>query len=175
MKFQLQWISQASAAQRAGRAGRDGPGHCYRLYSSAFFADQLASYSLPELLRVPLDSIVLRMKSLGIHSLENFPFPTSPDLASLRLAERRLQHLGALSKDLDLTSMGKSLDIFPLAPRHAKVLALACQKTQHLSYAVAMVACLGSTDSIFDTASQDARRSVSNNVDSSRSRLILTV
>jgi ATP-dependent RNA helicase DHX37/DHR1 len=56
--FQIRWISKASAAQRAGRAGRTGPGHCYRLYSSAVFERDFAQFSEPEILKFPIEGII---------------------------------------------------------------------------------------------------------------------
>lgn len=53
--FQIGWISKASAAQRTGRAGRTGPGHCYRLYSSAIFERDFAKFSEPEILKYPIE------------------------------------------------------------------------------------------------------------------------
>lgn len=64
--YEVQWISKASAAQRAGRAGRTGPGHCYRLYSSAVFSNILPDFSCAEICKVPVDSMVLLMKSMNI-------------------------------------------------------------------------------------------------------------
>ena len=66
--FEVQWISKASAAQRAGRAGRTGPGHCYRLYSSAAFSkdDLFPDFSCPEISKIPVDGVVLLMKFMGI-------------------------------------------------------------------------------------------------------------
>jgi ATP-dependent RNA helicase DHX37/DHR1 len=64
--YEVQWISKASAAQRAGRAGRTGPGHCYRLYSSAVFSNILPDFSLAEISKMPVDGIVLLMKSMRI-------------------------------------------------------------------------------------------------------------
>lgn len=55
--FDIQWISKASADQRSGRAGRIGPGHCYRLYSSAFFDRKFPMYLEPEILRMPIEGI----------------------------------------------------------------------------------------------------------------------
>ena len=95
--FQVSWISKASAAQRAGRAGRTGPGHCYRLYSSALFENYFDEFSQPEILRMPIDGVVLQMKSMHIDAVVNFPFPTPPDRQSLRKAETVLSRLGALS------------------------------------------------------------------------------
>ena len=63
--YKVHWISQAAAKQRAGRAGRTGPGHCYRLYSSAVFDRQFDEFAQPEILRVPIAATVLQMKSVG--------------------------------------------------------------------------------------------------------------
>ena len=56
--FEVSWISKASAEQRQGRAGRTGPGHCYRLFSAALFS-KLSDYSEPEILKTPLDQTLL--------------------------------------------------------------------------------------------------------------------
>lgn len=63
--FLVEWISQAQANQRAGRAGRQGPGHCYRLYSSAVFSD-LAQFSKPEIMSRPVEDLLLQMKTMNI-------------------------------------------------------------------------------------------------------------
>ena len=65
-RFEVRWISQAAAAQRAGRAGRTGPGHCYRLYSSAVFGDTFPQHTPPEIANTSLEGVVLLMKSLGV-------------------------------------------------------------------------------------------------------------
>lgn len=64
--YDIQWISKASAAQRAGRAGRTAPGHCYRLYSSAVYNNIFPDFSPAEILKVPVDGVVLLMKSMRI-------------------------------------------------------------------------------------------------------------
>lgn len=69
--YEVQWISKASAAQRAGRAGRTGPGHCYRLYSSAVFSNIFPEFSLAEIAKIPVDGVVLLMKSMGISKVCN--------------------------------------------------------------------------------------------------------
>ncbi|KAJ4459162.1 putative ATP-dependent RNA helicase DEAH13 [Paratrimastix pyriformis] len=71
--FEVEWVSQASADQRAGRAGRVAPGHCYRLFSSAVFNDHFAKFTEPEILRTPLDGVLLQMKAMGIPDVESFP------------------------------------------------------------------------------------------------------
>lgn len=68
-RYEVQWISKASAAQRAGRAGRTGPGHCYRLYSSAVFSNIFPDFSPAEISKIPVDGVVLLMKSMGINKV----------------------------------------------------------------------------------------------------------
>lgn len=72
--YDIQWISKASAAQRAGRAGRTGPGHCYRLYSSAVFNDIFHDFSPAEISKVPVDGVVLLLKSMGINKVYSIRF-----------------------------------------------------------------------------------------------------
>lgn len=64
--FQVGWISKASAAQRTGRAGRTGPGHCYRLYSSTVFERDFQQFSEPEILKYPIEGITQRCQSLTL-------------------------------------------------------------------------------------------------------------
>ena len=94
-KFMISWVSKASADQRAGRAGRTGPGHCYRLFSSALFG-KMTQYATPEILRVPIDQTILQLKSLGVNDLVKFPFITSPNLEQVKSTLRELCILGAL-------------------------------------------------------------------------------
>jgi len=170
--FLVTWTSRAGANQRAGRSGRQGPGHCYRLYSSAVFNNDLEEFSKPEIQMRPVDDLLLTMKAMNIDKVVNFPFPTSPDVVQLRTAEKRLQILGALESpapDLPLrelqkleftskvTPLGRAIATFPLSPRFGKMLALSHQHDL-LPLAIALVAALtvqevlvergiGSTDS----------------------------
>lgn len=152
--FQVNWISKASAAQRAGRAGRTGPGHCYRLYSSALYEHYFESFSQPEILRTPIEGVVLQMKSMGIDTVVNFPFPTPPDTQALKKAETVLTHLGAVSSTPltssatseisiatiggKITSLGKSMSLFPLAPRFSRML-VSGQQHGCLPYVITIV------------------------------------
>jgi ATP-dependent RNA helicase DHX37/DHR1 len=65
-RYEVRWVSKASAEQRAGRAGRTGPGHCYRLYSSAHFNDTFPQHTPPEIVNTSLEGVVLVMKSMGV-------------------------------------------------------------------------------------------------------------
>ncbi|WFD01640.1 RNA helicase [Malassezia obtusa] len=155
--YDIAWVSKASAAQRAGRAGRTGPGHCYRLYSSAVFEEVFPAFSVPEILRTPVDGLVLQMKAMNIDNVARFPFPTPPDRDALRRAERMLVHLGALEPaearrasgqrdtHASITELGRTMALFPVLPRYAKLLA---QGNQHgcLPYAVALTAALSVGD-----------------------------
>ncbi|MCO5552201.1 hypothetical protein L7F22_005713 [Adiantum nelumboides] len=148
--FEVSWISKASANQRSGRAGRTGPGHCYRLYSSAVYEDHFDSFSQPEILRTPVDGLVLQMKAMNIDQVAHFPFPTPPDRAALQKAERMLIRLGALEmqglmsgkgSQSRITQLGRAMSLFPLGPRLSKLLV---QGNQHgcLPFIVALVAAL---------------------------------
>ncbi|BGO88798.1 hypothetical protein NBRC10512_006938 [Rhodotorula toruloides] len=150
--FEVDWISKASAAQRAGRAGRTGPGHCYRLYSSAVFEQHFDQFAKPEILRMPIEGIVLTMKSMNIDAVANFPFPTPPDRDALRRAEKTLVHLGALEPaEVDskvggkITPLGRSMALFPLSPRFSKMI-VAGQQHGCLPYVIAIVCALSVGD-----------------------------
>lgn len=67
-RLQEFWISRASAEQRKGRAGRTGPGVCFRMYAESDY-DAFNAYSAPEIQRVPLDSLVLQITALGLGSI----------------------------------------------------------------------------------------------------------
>ncbi|KAL6508693.1 hypothetical protein OROGR_023404 [Orobanche gracilis] len=156
--YEIQWISKASAAQRKGRAGRTGPGHCYRLYSPAAFNNYFPDFSTPEISKVPLDGVVLLLKSMDIlesmdiDKVEDFPFPTPPKTTALIETEDRLKILEALDKKGNLTSLGRAMAQYPMNPRHSKMLLTVIQILQKankcpranlvLAYAVAVAAAL---------------------------------
>ncbi|KAI0304429.1 P-loop containing nucleoside triphosphate hydrolase protein [Multifurca ochricompacta] len=153
--FQISWISKASAAQRAGRAGRTGPGHCYRLYSSAVFENYFEQFAQPEILRVPIEGVVLQMKCMHIDAVANFPFPTPPDRQSLRQAERILTYLGALEASSSpisikatgatVTDLGRTMSLFPLSPRFSKML-VTSRRHGCLPYAITIVSAISVGD-----------------------------
>lgn len=140
-QFTVEWTSQASADQRAGRAGRTGPGHCYRLYSSAVFNDHFSKFSAPEILMSPVESVVLQLKVMGIDKVATFPFPTPPDRAALTAALRLLRNIGALDPADRITPLGRSIARFPVHPRYAKMLVLA-HRCDCLPWMVSIVAAL---------------------------------
>jgi ATP-dependent RNA helicase DHX37/DHR1 len=143
--FQIGWISKASASQRAGRAGRTGPGHCYRLYSSAIYEADFEEYTEPEILRTPIEGVVLQMKSMGLHNVINFPFPTPPSRQGLAKAEKLLRYLGALKADGQVTEIGRKLSLYPLSPRYGKMLQIGHQHGC-MPYVIALVSALAVGD-----------------------------
>lgn len=115
-------ISQASARQRCGRAGRTKPGKCFRLYTLKSFESVLQANTYPEILRCNLGSIVLHMKKIGIDDLVNFDFVEPPAPESLMRALELLNYLGALDDDGNLTELGSYLSEFPVEPEMAAML-----------------------------------------------------
>ncbi|KAJ1800725.1 putative ATP-dependent RNA helicase DHR1 [Coemansia sp. RSA 2399] len=143
--FEVGWTSQASANQRMGRAGRTGPGHCYRIFSSAVFNDQFVKFSEPEIMRMPIEGVVLQMKAMCLDNVVNFPFPTPPSRPALAKAERLLTWLGAFDAKGCITDLGRLMSVFPVAPRFAKMLIIG-QQHGCLPYIIAIVACLSVGD-----------------------------
>ncbi|OTB07712.1 hypothetical protein M426DRAFT_19649 [Hypoxylon sp. CI-4A] len=137
--YEIGWISKASANQRAGRAGRTGPGHCYRLYSSAVYERDFPEFADPEIMRMPIEGVVLQLKSMRLQHVVNFPFPTPPERQSLAKAEKLLQYLSAITDSGQATQIGSTMAKFPLPPRFARIL-LVGHLHDCLPYTVALVA-----------------------------------
>ncbi|VFQ81357.1 unnamed protein product [Cuscuta campestris] len=115
-------ISQASAKQRAGRAGRTGPGKCYRLYTESAFHNEMSPTSIPEIQRINLGMTVLNMKAMGINDLLSFDFMDPPTPQALISAMEQLYTLGALDEEGLLTKLGRKMAEFPLEPPLSKML-----------------------------------------------------
>lgn len=143
--FEVDWISKASASQRAGRAGRTGPGHCYRLYSSAVYERDFEEFAVPEILRMSIEGVVLQLKAMNLQKVVNFPFPTPPDRASLASSERLLKYLSAITPAGQITPNGATMSIFPLSPRFSRIL-LVGHLHDCLPYTIALVAALSAAD-----------------------------
>lgn len=148
--FVVTYTSKAAANQRAGRAGRTAPGHCYRLYSSAVYNDEFVDFAQPDIQKKPVEDLMLQMKCMGIDRVVNFPFPSPPDSLQLEIAEHKLNLLGAtapaatntkMERISGVTPLGHAIAAFPVAPRFGKMLALSHQHNL-LPYTVCMVAAL---------------------------------
>ncbi|KAM3961684.1 LOW QUALITY PROTEIN: putative ATP-dependent RNA helicase DHX34 [Aphomia sociella] len=138
------WISKASADQRKGRAGRTGPGVCYRIYSEQQYTD-LESFSTPEVSRVPLSSLLLLMSSIGVSDVRRFPFIDAPPEDAVENALLELKQHGALSSNEKLTSLGRALASLPVEVGLAKALAIgaATLPPHKRDSALALTAALG--------------------------------
>ena len=101
-------ISQAQGKQRAGRAGRTGPGKCYRLYTERAYRDEMLATNVPEIQRTNLASTVLSLKAMGINDLLSFDFMDPPPMETLIMAMEQLHALSALDDE------GLCLTIFDL-------------------------------------------------------------
>jgi ATP-dependent RNA helicase DHX8/PRP22 len=139
--------SQASAKQRAGRAGRTGPGKCYRLYTEHAYKNEMLPTPLPEIQRSNLGNTVLNMKAMGIHDLVTFDFMDPPPADSLVTAMKLLHALGALGAEGLLTRLGRKMADFPLEPQLAKILIISVELG--CSKEVLTVSSMLSIDSVF--------------------------
>jgi pre-mRNA-splicing factor ATP-dependent RNA helicase DHX38/PRP16 len=120
--LQITPISQANASQRAGRAGRTGPGKAFHLFTEAAFKDELYIQTIPEIQRTNLSNTVLLLKSLGVKDLLDFDFMDPPPQDTITTSLFDLWALGALDNIGDLTRIGSKMTAFPMDPSLAKLL-----------------------------------------------------
>ncbi len=125
--LQIEKISRASANQRAGRCGRVAAGICVRLYDEDDF-NARDEFTDPEILRTSLASVILRMKSLKIGDVEDFPFLEAPSPRMIADGYQLLAELGAVDDDNQLTDVGWQLAKFPIDPRIARMIIAAKQE-----------------------------------------------
>ena len=114
--------SRASANQRAGRAGRVGPGKAFRLYTKWAYANELEDNTVPEIQRTNLGMVVLVLKSLGINDLIGFEFMDPPPAETLMRALELLYALAALNDKGELTKLGRRMAEFPVDPMLSKAI-----------------------------------------------------
>ncbi|KAL8267605.1 hypothetical protein R6Q59_004949 [Mikania micrantha] len=119
------WISKVSAIQRRGRCGRAQPGECYHLYPKCVY-DDFADYPLPKILKSPLQSLCLQIKSLNLGSISGFLSRAlqSPELLAVQNAIEYLKLIGALDENENLTILGGYLAMLPMEPKHGKMLVM---------------------------------------------------
>ncbi len=120
-QLQIEPVSQSSANQRAGRCGRVANGICIRLYDEK---DYLARprFTDPEILRSSLAGVILRMKTLGLGQVDDFPFIEPPPRKAIADGYQLLNELGAVDDANELTPMGKELGKLPLDPRVGRMI-----------------------------------------------------
>ncbi|KAI1270155.1 P-loop containing nucleoside triphosphate hydrolase protein [Xylariaceae sp. FL1019] len=140
--------SRASANQRSGRAGRVGPGKCFRLYTRFAYMNEMDESTTPEIQRTNLNGIVLQLKSLGINQLLEFEFMDPPPTEALIGALNQLFALQALNHKGELTKIGRQMAEFPTDPILAKAV-LAADKYKCVDEVLSVVSMLSEASALF--------------------------
>lgn len=140
--------SRASANQRSGRAGRVGPGKCFRLYTKWAFMNEMDESTTPEIQRVNLNSVVLMLMSLGINDLLDFDFMDPPPTETLIGALNQLFALQALNHKGELTALGRRMSELPIDVMMSKAL-LSADKLGCVEEVLSIISLLGETSALF--------------------------
>ncbi len=143
-QLQVERISQAAATQRAGRCGRVQSGVCVRLYDEEDFARR-PRHTDPEILRSSLAAVILRMKALGLTSIEEFPFIDPPLPKAVSDGYALLAELGAVDERRELTDAGRRLARLPVDPRIGRMV-LAAKEEGSLAEVLVIAAALAVQD-----------------------------
>ncbi|MDF1756275.1 MAG: ATP-dependent RNA helicase HrpA [Verrucomicrobiales bacterium] len=125
-RLQIEPVSQASARQRKGRCGRVTEGICVQLYDEEDFLSR-PEFTDPEIRRSSLAGVILRMKSLGLPEISDFPFLDPPKDSNISEGYRTLREIGALDKHKALTDIGRKLAKLPVEPRLGRMLITAAE------------------------------------------------
>ena len=143
-QLQVEPISQAAANQRAGRCGRVANGICIRLYDEADFAGR-PRFTDPEILRSSLAGVILRMKSLNLGEVEDFPFVDPPPRRAIADGYALLGELNAVDDQNALTAIGQTLSRLPLDPRVGRMI-LEAKDRQSLTEVLVIASALTGQD-----------------------------
>ncbi len=146
-QLQVEPISQAAANQRAGRCGRVANGICIRLYDEKDF-NARPRFTDPEILRSSLAGVILRMKSLRLGQVEDFPFIEPPLRKAIADGYQLLNELGAVDDDNEITPLGQTLARLPLDPRVGRMILEA--KDREALYEVLVIAASLSVQDVRD-------------------------
>lgn len=150
-------ISRASAQQRAGRAGRESEGKCYRLYRESDY-DQLPLQTEPEIARSEVTSPVLMLKRYDVRDIVNWTWFENPGKDALVMALQQLYELKALDDLGKITARGRQMALLPVPPQMSSVL-IQAQEMNCLSPVIDIVACL-SVDNFLLNPSPELRDEV---------------
>jgi ATP-dependent RNA helicase DHR2 len=142
-------ISRVSAIQRAGRAGREAKGKCYRVYTEEDYLN-LEQDDLPEILRSDVIEAVLKMKARGVNEVLTFPLLDSPSLLSMEKALLQLHMMNALDNRGDLTDVGMKMASYPLPAAYGRVLIAAAEPdVSVLLEVIDIISCLTTDSDVF--------------------------
>lgn len=123
--LQVTPVSQANADQRAGRAGRTGPGVCFRMYTEYMYVHETLRNQVPEIQRTNLGNVVLLLKKLGVENLYDFDFMDPPPEDNITNSMYQLWVLGALTNTGGLSELGDKMVNYPLDPYLQKMMVMA--------------------------------------------------
>lgn len=141
-------VSKSAATQRKGRAGREAPGKCYRLYTEKDYLS-LEPSNTPEILRCDLSQAILTMKARGINDVINFPFLDRPPREALEKALMQLLQLQALKESGEISNIGMQMAKLPLSVSLARVLIAAAEPEMScVMETIDIISCL-SVENIF--------------------------
>jgi ATP-dependent helicase HrpA len=143
-RLQVEPVSQASARQRKGRCGRVRDGVCVRLYEEVELEERPA-FTDPEIRRSSLAGVILRMKSLGLPEIGDFPFLDPPSPKAVAEGYRTLREVDALDRERDLTDYGRRMARLPVDPRLGRML-IEARKEHCLGEMLPVIAALESND-----------------------------
>lgn len=151
-------ISKSAAIQRKGRAGREAPGHCYRLYTETDYK-ALEERTTPEVLRCDLGQAILTMKARGVDDILTFPFLDRPPRPSLEKALIQLLRLSALNEDGSISDMGLKIAKLPVTPTLGRILLEAARPERDcLLDVIDIISALSTEESIFFNVVSEERR-----------------
>jgi ATP-dependent RNA helicase DHR2 len=151
-------ISKSAAIQRQGRAGREAPGQCYRLYTNNDY-NSLEERTMPEILRCDLSQSLLTMKARGVNDVLHFPFLDRPPREALGKALMQLFHLGALNEDGTVNDLGTKMAKLPVTPTLARIIVEAAKpKLDCLLDVIDIISALSTEDSIFFNIATEEKR-----------------
>lgn len=150
-------ISKSAAIQRKGRAGREAPGQCYRLYTEKDYL-ALDETNTPEILRCDLSQAILNMKARGVNDIINFPFLTRPPREALEKALLQLLSIDALDETGVISPVGLHIAKLPLTPTLGRVLlAAAEQGPTCLTDVIDIISCLSVENIFLNTTSEEKK------------------
>ncbi|MFD5226737.1 ATP-dependent RNA helicase HrpA [Microbacterium sp. NPDC058342] len=174
-RLPIEAVSQASANQRSGRAGRTSDGIAIRLYGEDDFAKR-PEFTEPEILRTSLASVVLQMLSLGFGDITEFPFLTPPDSRGVKAALDLLTEIGAVDiargAQPRLTRIGREISRMPMDPRFARMLVAGASAGSGVLHDVMPIVAGLSIQDVRERPSADAPQSVRDEADRSHARFV---
>jgi ATP-dependent RNA helicase DHR2 len=150
-------ISKSAAIQRKGRAGREAPGQCFRLYTEKDYL-ALDETNTPEILRCDLSQALLNMKARGVDDIVQFPFLTRPPREALEKALLQLLNINALEDNGKISAVGLHIAKLPLTPTLGRVLLAAAENgSECLIDVIDIISCLSVENIFINTSSEEKK------------------